>query len=222
MKIKTLILFVCTLSSFYAIAQPTQFSMATDVTVVRSFKKDQKFWSIGQTVAGHFHFTKKDGLYLLFTYAGNGKFSNQLNATAKDSATIPQGVSYTNKANLSYRHISVGWRHYLKGAFNAEEDWNLYGYGGFGLMFGRVQNLHSIRIDTSNYELPVLSGEGNFKRLTFDLGLGFEVYAGGNVYFYAEVRTLIATTGYPSRYLFVNNDAPLTGSINLGARILFD
>lgn len=203
-------------------AQPTQFSMATDVTVVRSFKKDQKFWCIGQTVAGHFHFTKRDGLYLFFTYAGKGKFSNRLSAAAKDSTVLPQVINYTNKANLSYRHISVGWRRYLKGAFNAEEGWNLYGYGGFGLMFGRVQNLHSVGIDTSKFELPVLSGEGKFKRLTFDLGLGFEVYAGGNVYFYAEARTLIATTSYPSRYLFVNNDAPLTGSINLGARILFD
>lgn len=196
--------------------------MATDFKFVHSFKKEQRFWTVGQTIAAHFHFTGKDGIYTLFTYSGRGKFSNQLNAIAKDSATIPQEIGYTNKAQLSYRHLSIGWKHYLKGAFNNEESWNLYGYGGFGLMFGKVQNSHSVPIDTSGYTLPVLSGEANFRRLTFDLGLGFEVHAGGGIYFYLEGRGLFATTGYPSKYLYVNNDAPCTGSANLGIRILFD
>jgi hypothetical protein len=32
---------------------------------------------------------------------------------------------------------------------------------------------------------------------------------------------LIPTTDYPSQYLFVNENAPFTASLNLGIRLLF-
>ncbi len=115
----------------------------------------------------------------------------------------------------------MGWKHYLKGAYNAEEGWNLYGYAGFGLMFGVAENTHSINIDSASYVIPVLQGKDKFKRLTFDLGLGYEIPLGGDIYLYMEGRTLIPTTDYPSRYLFINENAPWFGSVNGGLRILF-
>lgn len=50
-------------------------------------------------------------------------------------------------------------------------------------MLGTVTNVHSVAIDTALYTLPVLSGKANFKRLTFDLGLGAEFPVGGDFLF---------------------------------------
>lgn len=222
LKTKATILFFFTFSFFSSIAQTTQFSLATDVTVIRSFKKEQRFWTIGQTIAGHFHFTPRDGMSVFFDYSGNGKFNNQLAASAKDSATVPQEVDYSNKASMQYNHMSIGWKHYLKGLFNAESKWNLYGYAGFGLMFGQVENTQTVSVDTAKYSTPVLNGKGHFKRLTLDVALGFEIPTGGDIFFYMEARALIPTTDYPSNYLLINKDAPLIGSVNAGMRILFD
>jgi hypothetical protein len=222
LKTRATILLLFLICSCTSIAQRIQGSLATDFTVVRSFKKEQRYWTIGQTVAGHFHVNPKDGLYVLFMYSGHGKFSNQLTATALDSTTVPQQINYTNKADLRFSLISIGWKRYLKGTFNASRQYNLYAYGGFGLMAGQVENTHSAAIDTASYFVPVLAGDARFKRLTIDLGLGFEVPVGGDVFFYMEGRTNIPTTDYPSKYLFVNNNAPLIASLNTGFRILFD
>src|SRR5688572_18003846 len=92
LKKKTIILLFCIAFFVPSFSQKPQFSLATDFTILRSFKKEQRFWTIGQTVAGHFNFTAKDGLYALLTYSGNGKFSNQVAATAKSIFTIPQQV----------------------------------------------------------------------------------------------------------------------------------
>ena len=204
-----------------AFSQKAQFSLATDVSLFRSFKKDQRYWSLGQTVTGHFNFTPADGFYVWFAYSSNGKFTRQQTATAKSAIMIPQQVGYTNYAKLRFNHISMGWKHYLKGAYNTEDHWNLYGYAGFGLLFGIVENTHSVFIDSSNYDIPVWNGKAKFKRLTIDVGLGYEIPVGGDIYFYMEGRALVPTTDYPSRYLFINENAPLTGSVNAGLRLLF-
>lgn len=161
-------------------------------------------------------------MYFLTSYSGNGKFSNRLAATAKDSLAIPQQVGYTNKGSMRYNHISIGWKHYLKGVYNSEFQWNLYGYAGFGLLFGQIENTHSVVIDSAVYTMPVLKGKSSFKRLTLDLALGFEVPTGGDLFFYLEARTLVPTTDFPSHYLLINKDAPLTIGMNTGIRILFD
>lgn len=129
-------------------------------------------------------------------------------------------MSYINHAKMNFKQVSIGWKHYVKGSFN-EERWGVYYLAGFGLMLGRVENTHSVPIDSASYTLPVLAGKANFKRLTMDLGVGYEKQLGGDVFFYTEGRVLIPTTDYPSNYLFVNNDAPFTASFNLGLRILF-
>src|ERR1043166_9591557 len=105
----------------------------------------------------------------------------------------------------------MGWKHYLKGASDLEAKWSVYGYAGFGLLLGRVINTHSVAIDTSFYSVPVRNGKANFKRLTFDVGVGYEIFLGGDIYFYNEARVWIPTTDYPSKYIFINNNDPLVG-----------
>jgi hypothetical protein len=209
------------ISVFSAFSQ-TQFSLATDLSIMRSFKKEQQYWAIGQTVHFHFHFTPTDGAYAWISYYTKGKFSNELTANAKSPATLPQQINYQNRAEMQFKHISLGWKRYLKGTVDVENKWSLYGYAGFGLMIGRIVNTHSVGIDTADFNVPVLSGQANFKRLTFDLGLGIEIPLGGDIYFYLEGRSLIPATGYPSRYLFINNTAPFAGAANTGIRILFN
>jgi len=218
-KIGTSIIVACIV--FPAYGQTARFSLATDASLLRSFKKDQRYWSIGQTVHFHFNFSARSGAYAWFAYYSNGKFSNAVSATAKSATTNPQSVSYRNKAEVQFKHISLGWKQYLKGSFDAEAGWNIYGYAGFGLMLGHIQNEHSISIDTSIYNVPVLSGKAGFKRLTLDIGLGVEYPVGAEVFIYFEGRALVPTTDYPSKYLFVNDNAPFTAVANLGVRILF-
>jgi hypothetical protein len=203
-------------------SQQTKFSVATDLGLLHSFKKEQRFWAGGQTVHLHFHFTPKDGMYTWISYYTPGKFSNDLSATAKLPATNPQTIDYVNNAEMRFKQFSLGWKHYFKGAADAYEGWNLYGYAGFGIILGRIVNIHSVVIDTTQYNVPVRSGKANFKRLTLDLGLGWDANLGGDVYFYNEVRVWVPTSDYPSKYIFINKNAPLVASINFGIRILFD
>ena len=213
------IFFICFAVASYA--QPARFSIATDLGLQRSFKKGQQYWAGGHTIQAQFHFTSKDGAYAWISYYTNGKFDNNVIATAKSPATVPQQINYLNHALMRFKQISIGWKKYLKGSFDKEEGWNLYGYAGFGLILGRVDNSHSVSIDTVVYKVPVRMGKANFKRLTLDLGLGWEVPLGADIYFYAEGRAWIPTTDYPSKYIFVNDNAPLVGMINAGIRILF-
>ena len=219
---KKITAFIVALVAFVtAHAQPTQFSLATDVSVLRSFKETQQYWAIGQTVKFHFNFMPKDGAYAWLAYFADGKFVNGLTAIAKSPTTTPQQIDYFNGSALRFEHISLGWQHYLHGKFNSEY-WNLYAYGGFGLMIGRVVNTPTTPIDTSMYHVEVLSGKGHFKRLTFDLGLGAELSLSAAVYMYLEARAMVPTTYYPSPYLLVNYKAPFTGAGSFGFRILFD
>src|SRR4030095_2551272 len=122
---------------------------------------------------------------------------------------------------MRFKHLSLGWKHYFIGGSDIDEKWSLYGYTGFGLLLGRVINSHSVSIDTNSYFVPVRSGKANFKRLTLDMGLGWEVPLGGDIFFYNEARLWIPTTDYPSKYIFVNKNAPFVASLNFGIRILF-
>lgn len=215
------ILFAAVLFFITGFCQQTTFSLASDLSLLHSFKKEQRYWAIGQTVHLHFHFTPKDGAYALVSYYTNGKFTNKLTATAKSIVTTPQQVNYDNNAEMRVKHVSLGWKRYLKGSRDSEK-WNLYGYAGFGLLMGRVINTHDPAIDTAIYTVPVLSGQGNFSRLTFDMGLGGEIHIGGDVYIYLEARGLVPTTDYPSKHLLINDNAPFMGTANAGLRIFFD
>ncbi|MEO5564125.1 MAG: hypothetical protein ABIR18_11835 [Chitinophagaceae bacterium] len=205
-----------------AVSQSARFSLATDVNVLRSIRKQQHFWAIGQTVTANFHFTPKEAFYVWFVYYTNGKFDNHLNADAKLAATTPQQIAYTNNAVMTFKQLSLGWKHYFIGSFDSEDKWNFYGSAGLGLMLGRVENTHSVVVDTATYNVPVFAGKANFKRLTFDIALGYEKPVGGDIFLYAEGRLLAPMTDYPSDYIYIDRNAPLTTSLNLGIRILFD
>lgn len=202
-------------------AQGPQFSLATDLSFQKSFKKEQQFWAVGHNTTLNFHLTPKNGVYAWFCYFSDGKFTNALTASAKQPATLPQQINYNNKARLRFKQFSVGWKHYLKGTPDAEKGYNLYGFAGLGIMLGRVNNEHSVLIDTAIYTVPVLSGKANFKRLTLDLGAGAEFPIGGDFNIYSEAKVFIPTTDYPSKYIFINDKAPYTFMLSLGLRLLF-
>ena len=199
----------------------TAFSIATDLSLLHDFTKKQQFTSFGQTVQLNFHFTKKESLYTWIAYYINGKYQNDLTALPKFLSTTPPSVSYTSFSKIGYRQISVGWKHYFKGSFETEESHSIYGLAGFGLLFGRAENTFNKVIDTSKYRVPQMPGNGQFKRLTFDVGLGVETLIGTGLYFYGELRTWLPASDYPSPYIY-NNDAPRVLLLNGGLRILFD
>jgi hypothetical protein len=217
---KLTITFFLALFSATAISQKL-FSIATDIGLQRNFKKEQLYWAFGHTTQALFHITAKDGIYIWFAYYSPGHYKNNLVATAKSALTLPQEIAYTNKAKMRLKQFSVGWRKYLRGTPDTEKNWNIYAFGGFGLLLGRVENVHSVLIDTADYNLPVLSGKANFKRLTVDLGAGGEIPIGIDFFLYTEGRVWIPTTNYPSEFIFVNENAPFTGMVSLGLRLLF-
>jgi hypothetical protein len=221
LKKRDLILIICLFSGLAAGSQTLGFSIASDLGIQRSFKKEQRYWAVGHTVQAVFHFSSRDAAYAWISYYSDGKFGNNLVATAKSPATAPSAIPYRNEASMRFKHFSLGWKRYLKGRFDSEDSWNLYAYGGFGIILGRVINSQDPAVDTNDYDLPVRPGKANFKRLTLDLGLGYEIPIGADLYFYAEGRAWIPTTEYPSRYIFVNDNAPVTGMLNAGIRILF-
>jgi hypothetical protein len=199
----------------------TFFSVATDLSVQHNFRQDQRYNVIGQTISTQIHITRREGVYVSFTYYTNGKFSNNLVASAKQASTSPQQINYVNQSKMRLKEFAVGWKKYFTGAADTDNGFNIYLYAGFGLVLGRVINTHSVSIDTSLYIVPVLSGQANFKRLTIDPGLGVDHYLGGDLSMYGEVRAWIPTTDYPSRYIFVNQNAPWVIMFNIGFRIIF-
>ena len=206
------------------VSAQTYFSIATDFSVLRGFSPKQHFFAMGQTVQGNWHFSEKEGAYAWVDYYTNGKVRNKGVATGIDSTANPQQLNYTLSSLLRYRQISVGWKHYFKGSFNTEENFNIYGTAGFGLLLAKATNTYSQYIDTAKYltSFYPTPGAGNFKRLTFDLGLGAEIPIGADIYFYTELRTwLQASDDYPSPYL-INNNVPRILSINGGMRVLLE
>lgn len=218
---KTLFIILFSLFMIPAGAQ-MRASMGSDLMVARGLSDNQKFWTIGQTIRGEW---KSDGIkvpvYAWVSYTGRGRYNNQLQAIAMDAATTPQTIDFTNRARLRHTQVSVGVKPYLKGSWESEEGWSMYGLGGLGILMGRVENSFNRNIDTSLYNVPVKSGLRRFNRMTLDLGLGFEWPMGGDLFIYTEGKTYIPLTNYPSNFLLNNNYSPLTVYLNFGARVLF-
>ena len=197
-------------------------SLATDVTLLRNFSPQQKFWAVGQTIRGDFHFSSRETAYAALVYYSPGKFHNFFIATAKSSQTVPSQVAYFVAGEWRMRQVSLGWKHYFKGTFDADQHWNLYGIAGFGLVFSRIVNTFDM-VDSSLYNSPSRprQGQGEFKRLTLDLGIGGEIPLGGNFFAYGEAKTWLHTTNYPSPYLHNTRNVPMPVIIGAGLRILF-
>jgi len=214
--IVVLLLFSCVLT--YA---QTGFSFASDLSVMRNLSPDQKFWSVGQTVQFNFHFNQKQTVYALISYYMPGKFNNDFTATAKLPTTTPSAIQFKATEKWRNNEVSIGWKHYFKGGFDAQTNYSLYGIAGFGLMFTKVENVFSTPIDTSLYTTPTVAGNSKFYRLTFDLGGGVEYPVGGSFFVYTDVRTWVPTSDYPSPYLHSNKNVPLPFLFSVGMRILF-
>ena len=200
------------------------FSVATDVSLLRNFSPQQKFWSFGQGVEGNFHFSKKNTAYAWVNYHTKGSFQNNFIAIAKSPSTSPAQTPYTVKGKWQFRQVSLGWKHYFRGAFDAEEGFNLYGTAGFGLLFSKIENSIISLPDTSLYNLsptPV-TGSDEFKRLTLDLAAGVELPLGPGIFLYTDIRTSVPTSDYPSPLFHNQKHIPLPVMLNAGMRILFD
>lgn len=196
-------------------------SVAPDLSLMRNFSPDQKFWSLGETIQFNFHFNAKQSAYAWITYYTPGKFQNDFRAIAKLSSTVPASIPFKAFAKWRSNEVSLGWKHFFKGSFDAETGYNIYSIAGFGLMFTKVQNIFAPAIDTSLYTTSTLPGNSQFDRLTVDLGAGIEFPIGGNFFLYGDVRTWIPTTHYPSPFLHSNRNVPLPFMISGGMRILF-
>lgn len=198
-------------------------SIATDVSLLRSFTKGSVFWAIGQTVQAHYHFAPQTSGYASICYFTSGRFQHELSARANDSSANPQQVAYIAKTALRFRQFSLGMRHYFKGAYNSESAWNLYGLAGFGLLLVQATNTRSVAIDTARYAVAqqAVAGTKTVVRLTADVGLGVETLIGGGIYLYGDLRTWIQASRFPSPYLY-NNALPRVVVLSGGLRILFD
>jgi hypothetical protein len=89
LKKQTIISFL-SLAFFHSnvFAQHSTFSIATDLDLQRSIKKEQQYWAVGQTVHVHFHFTPRDGAYVWISYYSEGKFQNDLTALRNNRLPI--------------------------------------------------------------------------------------------------------------------------------------
>lgn len=188
---------------------------------MRNFSPGQKFWSLGGTVQFNIHFSKKESGYGWITYYVPGKFSNKFIAEAKSPATVPQALPFKAAANWRSNEVSLGWKHYFKGSFDAETGWNLYGLAGFGLMFTKLENVFTPAVDTALYTTPTLPGKSEFYRLTLDLGGGVEFPVGANLFLFGDARTWIKASDDPSPYLHHTKRVPLPVIASGGIRILF-
>ena len=203
-------------------AAQMRYSFATDFSVLRNFSRGEKFGAIGQTVQGQIHFTKQHSAYAWLVYYNNGKFSNSFIATAKQPATTPSLLPYYVNGGLRIREISFGWKRYIKGAYNDEEQWNVYGIAGLGLLFIKAENSYNPLPDTALYKMAAtpMQGTGNFNKLTLDLGLGVERPLGGQIFVYFDLRTALPLSHYPSPFLHTDAAFPKAFSLSVGVRLL--
>jgi hypothetical protein len=209
--------FVC----FSLLLQAQVFSVATDFSLLRNISKGQGFWAVGQDVRVDYHMTEKLCAYTLVNYYTNGKVSSTTTATAKSILMSPQTISYDASTRIRYLQISIGLKRYFEGQFDSENNISLYGFAGFGLLFGTAETTTSKPVDSVYYYARPIAGKGSFTRLTADLGAGVETQLGSSIYLYSELRAWFPASSYPSPYLY-NNDIPRVLTLNTGIRILID
>ena len=130
------------------------------MSLLYNFTEGSKFFAIGQTIRGLYHFEPKTSAYAWISYYTPGHFENDFLAVSKDSAATPQQAPYSTSSSLRFRQFSVGLRHYIKGSYNNEGTWNLYGLGGFGLLLIKAENTYNTTIDTAAYKVPQQSIDG--------------------------------------------------------------
>lgn len=216
-------LFILLAMASFAHAQYSGFSISTDLSLLQNFQKNQRFYVLGDCIRFTGNVTPRDGVYAWLSFYGFKDVYVNTQAVAKDPATQPAELPFKLRSSIRLRNISLGWNHYfIKTIRDEDPDFGLYGLAGFGLTLGKVRNHFSENIDTAAYQVPVKSGSSGFKRLTVDLGLGAEKNIGSEIFVFMEARCYIPASSYENPYLFVNKNAPLTGSAHIGLRVLFD
>lgn len=203
-------------------AQYSGFSLSSEFSLVRSFKKDQRFWGMGPGIRFMSHATPKESFYAFFGYYSPETVKNRGVAAAKLPTTTPAYLLVDNRSSIRLQQISLGYHRYFLGSCNREKGANVYGFGGLGIILGRVTNTPLVPIDTSLYTVPVLPGSSGFKRLTVDFGLGTEVNIGSQIYLYGEFKCWLPASSYSNPYMFVNEKAPVTGFFSGGLRVYFE
>jgi len=202
-------------------AQP-EFSIGTGVAGLRNFSPKQKFWAFGHTVQANVHFSPKETVYAWLDYYTEGKYKNNFTATTKPPFSQPFQIPFTATGRLTYRHISLGWKHYFRGSYSEERNFSVYGKAGFGFLFAKVRNQIAPAIDTSRYFVPVQpTASSKFRRLTFDLAIGAEQPLGGSFFVFVDARTWLPASSTPSPYLHEQKNVPLPVMASAGLRILF-
>lgn len=196
-------------------------SAATGISLLRNFSPRQKFNALGHTVQVAVHFTAKQSAYAWVEYYTEGKYKNDFTAMAKLALAQPQQVALQATGRLSYRHFSLGWRHYFNGGYAEEKAVSVYGIAGFGFLFAKVRNAFSTDIDTTQYNIATKAGEGTVRKLTFDLGLGAEKLLGGQIYAFADLRYWLPASSNSSPYLHNQRNVPLPFMLSAGVRVLF-
>lgn len=198
-----------------------QFSLGTDVSLLRNSSPQQQFWTVGQTIRSEWHTSSSDGPYLSIGYYVKSRFSNQFAATAKNAATFPAQIIYSANSSWQFRQAILGWKHYFKEGFNSEKNAGLYGTIGTGLLFARIENRFSQNVDTSRYQSAgPTAAAGTFRRIVLDLGLGGEWAIGADVYFFGELRALLQASETPSALVAGSRSVPLGTSVHAGLRVL--
>lgn len=195
-------------------------SMATGVSLLRNFSPQQRFNAIGHTIQVNVHFSPTQSAYAWIEYYTQGKFKNDFTALAKSPLTSPQELSLTATGRLTYRHFSLGWKHYFKGNYANDKTVNIYGLAGFGFLFAPVSNDFSTAVDTTQYSVATVSGQGSVHRLTFDVGVGGEKLLGGSIYGFADIRSWLPASSNISPYLHYQKNVPLPLMISAGIRVL--
>lgn len=216
---KTFLLLAAFCLSIAASAQ-SRFGLSTGLSLLRNLSPSQTFWTVGQTVSVNYYLAPQQTAYASLDYYRERGFTNNFTATAKSPATLPQTIAFNAAGRLRYRQLSLGLKHYFKGAYDARGV-SFYGLAGFGFLFAKATNTVSVAVDTTAYYSPVISGQGGIKRLTFDAGLGAEVHAGSFLYLVGSVRTWLPSSNRDSPLLHNSNRVPLSVMASAGVRLLF-
>ncbi|HVF96851.1 MAG TPA: hypothetical protein VM871_06010 [Flavisolibacter sp.] len=215
------LLAVLNLSLFGVFARAQEnISIATGASVLRNFSPQQSFWAAGHTVQAHVHFTAKQSAYAWLEYYTDGKFTNTFTATAKSALTTPQQLRFSANGRLTYRHFSIGWKHYFSGNYANTKSFSMYGLAGFGLLFAKVQNEVSTPVNLSLYDAPTIEGQGNVRKLTVDMGAGGELPLSASIFGFADVRTWLPSSSNESPYLHNQRNVPLPFMLSAGVRVL--
>lgn len=198
-----------------------QFSLTTDVSVLRNSSPRQQFWTAGQTIRAEWYPGDRGGPFVSISYFLTAEFTNSFTATAKSSTAGPATIPYTASSSWQFRQAALGWKHYFRGTFKEEKKQGWYGLIGTGLLFARIDNRLSQPIDTSQYfSAGPTQAKGTLRRITLDLGLGGEWPIGADIYAFGELRSLLQASETPSALVAGNSHIPLTTSVHAGLRVL--